>query len=122
LGSDSGNKAHVLNLVTHQLEASYTLPGHPGAIALITDTNIAVIASRESDSLSLIDLTTNALTAGFTVSCPRVRRVNLRRESADFPEFPASIGTNKLWIAVNRHRIFSVLPSTPRTSSATAGS
>lgn len=66
LTTDSDNKAHVLNLATLQFEASHVLPKHPGEVSIQADTHVAVIASRESDKLSLLALDTGTLTPGFT--------------------------------------------------------
>ena len=68
LTTDSSNRAHVLNLATLGIESSHTLPSHPGASALQADTHVVVVASQESDKVSLVNLGTATATivSGFT--------------------------------------------------------
>jgi RHS repeat-associated protein len=81
--TDSGDRAHVLNLASLALEVSRTLPRHPGALALQSDTHVAVVASRESDKLSLVDLASGGLTAGFTtIDKPHALAVSTRFNQA----------------------------------------
>jgi hypothetical protein len=58
--TDSGNQAHVLDLAAESFVQSHTLPRRPGAVAIQPDSHVAVIASRESDQLSLLELESGA--------------------------------------------------------------
>lgn len=70
LTTDNGNRAYVLNLAALGIESSHALPSHPGASALQADTHVVVVASPESDKVSLVNLATGVATtttvSGFT--------------------------------------------------------
>lgn len=75
LTTDQGEKAYVLDLaaltpmVTNLVEANFAqvhvLPRKPGAVKIQRDTGLAVVASKESNALSSIDLGTGSLSSGF---------------------------------------------------------
>jgi len=75
LTTDQDDKAYVLDLATltpatvSLVEASFAqahvLPRMPGAVQIQFDSGLAVVASKESNALSSIDLNTGALSAAF---------------------------------------------------------
>ncbi|MFN7085509.1 MAG: IPT/TIG domain-containing protein, partial [Burkholderiales bacterium] len=75
--TDQDNRAYVLDLNTigngtsaltaASFSQSHALPRAPGAVAMQPDTRVAVIASKESDTLSYVDLGGGTATAGFAI-------------------------------------------------------
>jgi RHS repeat-associated protein len=75
LTTDNGDKAYVLDLATlgsatTQLADTdflqvHVLPRKPGAVKIQPDSGLAVVASKESNALSGIDLATGALASAF---------------------------------------------------------
>ena len=59
LWSDHGKDVQRWDLKTLQPITTYTLPKFPQAIAIQADSHIAVVASKESNQISLIDLQSN---------------------------------------------------------------
>lgn len=66
LWSDNGTDVQRWDLKTLQAIATYTLPKFPTAIAIQADSHVAVVASKETNQVSLIDLQGNAISAGYT--------------------------------------------------------